>query len=89
MPDPLERFEAFAAGVRARLEQGRATYGDRGFERPPSELLAELEQEALDLAGWGFVLWERVRRLQAAAAAVEVGDASAPAGAGGGCRARG
>jgi hypothetical protein len=52
------------AEVRARLEAGRATYGDRSFERSPSELLRELEQEALDLAGWGFVLWHRVRALR-------------------------
>jgi hypothetical protein len=27
--------------------------------------LGELQQEALDLAGWGFVLWTRLERIQA------------------------
>lgn len=63
--DPLASFDAFVAAVRARLEAGRAQYGDRSFERPPAELLGEIGQEALDLAGWGFVLFERLRRLEA------------------------
>jgi hypothetical protein len=59
-PDPLESFDGFVREVRARLEAGRAEYGERSFSRPPDELLAELQQEALDLAGWGFVLWARI-----------------------------
>lgn len=61
-PDPLDAWPAFAETVRKRLEAGRATYGDKSFERPPAELVAELQQEALDLAGWGFVLWCRLER---------------------------
>lgn len=63
--DPLDAWPAFEKAVRARLEQGRATYRDESFERDPAELLVELAQEALDLAGWGFVLWARTQRLAA------------------------
>ena len=49
MTDPLDRFPAFIGQLLARLEQGAREYGDRSFTRPPSELLAELEQELLDL----------------------------------------
>jgi hypothetical protein len=69
--DPLDAFPAFIEAVRARLEAGRAAYGDRSFDRPTAELLGELQQEALDLAGWGFVLFERLRRLEAMAERVD------------------
>lgn len=67
MTAPLDRFPAFVAELRGRLEAGARAYGDRSFDRAPAELLGELEQEALDLAGWGFVLFERIRRARAAA----------------------
>jgi hypothetical protein len=69
--DPLDGFPEFVEAVRARLEAGRAAYGDRSFDRPTAELVGELQQEALDLAGWGFVLFERLRRLKAAAKRVD------------------
>jgi hypothetical protein len=64
MGDPLDDLPAFEAAVRARLAQGRAQYGDRSFERSAEELVGELEQEALDLAGWSFVLWCRLRAMR-------------------------
>jgi hypothetical protein len=64
-PDPLDAWPTFIAEVRARLEKGRAAYGDASFDRPPGELLVELQLEALDLAGWGFVLWQRIEHLRA------------------------
>ena len=66
MNDPLATFPAFVEAVRTRLEAGRVEYGDRSFTRAPSELIGELQQEALDLAGWGFVLFERLRAMQEA-----------------------
>ncbi|MBI4518797.1 MAG: hypothetical protein HY699_23635 [Deltaproteobacteria bacterium] len=59
-----DTFPTFAAAVAKRLEVGAVTYGDRSFHRPPGELLGEIEDECLDLAGWGFVLWCRVRALR-------------------------
>jgi len=56
-PDPLDAWPAFAESVRKRLDAGRVSYGDRSFSRDPAELVEELRQEALDLAGWGFVLY--------------------------------
>jgi hypothetical protein len=75
--DPLAPWPAFAAAVRARLDAGARQYGDRSFARPPGELVGELEAEALDLAGWGFVLWSRLRTLRAAADAAERGSEGA------------
>ena len=65
--DPLDAFPAFIEAVRTRLEAGAEAYGDRSFERPTAELVRELQQEALDLAGWGFVLFERLRLIEEAA----------------------
>lgn len=62
-----QEWEAFAAALRARLEAGAVAYGDHSFARDPSSLLAELRQEALDLAGWGYVLFVRLSRLEALA----------------------
>ena len=47
-----------------RLEQGAIEYGDKSFHRDPGDLLRELEEEALDFAGWGFILWYRLQRLK-------------------------
>ena len=63
--DPLDAWPAFAESVQRRLEAGRAAYGDTSFARPPAELVGELQQEALDLAGWGFVLWCRLEAMRA------------------------
>jgi hypothetical protein len=64
--DPLAAFDDFSASVRRRLETGREAYGDRSFSADPDELLRELQQEALDLAGWGFVLFRRIEAMRAA-----------------------
>ena len=65
-PDPLLQWGTFARQVRDRLELGRGVYGDKSFAADPAELLAELQQEALDLAGWAFVLFTRIQQMRAA-----------------------
>ena len=60
----LREFPRFVAAVAERLEAGRRTYGDESHTRPLPELLGELRQEALDLAGWGFLVWQRVSALE-------------------------
>lgn len=47
----------------ARLEAGRREYGDASLLRSPAELVGEIEEELLDVAGWAFVLWLRVRAI--------------------------
>jgi len=68
-PKPMPReavFLDFAACVCERMHKGQLKYGDRSFSARPSQLIRELEQEALDLAGWGYILWCRLRQMQAA-----------------------
>ena len=57
--------------VRKRLAKGEAEYGDASFARPSSDLLGELQEEASDLGGWGFVLWNHLRWLRAQASQIE------------------
>jgi hypothetical protein len=71
-PDPLARYQDFTTAVGERLEAGAQAYGDRSFSLPPVSLVAELEQEALDLAGWGYVLWHRLERMRGAAGRLHV-----------------
>lgn len=62
---------AFFAELDAKLDAGARQYGERSFERPAPELIAELQAEALDIAGWGWILWDRLERLKVAAEAAE------------------
>lgn len=57
-------WRLFASCVAKRLEVGAREYGDRSFSRAPAELVAEMQDEALDVAGWGFVLWCRLQRMR-------------------------
>ena len=66
MDCPLLRWPDFTEAVRSRLEKGRAEYRNRSFTRSPGDLMAELQQEVLDLAGWGFVLWHRLEAMRTA-----------------------
>jgi hypothetical protein len=64
--DALTRWPEFVEMVEARLERGARDYGDASFTRPPIEIVGEVEQELLDVMGWGFVLWTRVSALKGA-----------------------
>ena len=57
-------LDAFIERLRVRLEVGARQYGDSSFRRPPGELLSEIQDELVDVAGWGLVLWTRIARLR-------------------------
>lgn len=52
-------IEQFLHELRKRLYEGRAQYGDKSFDRPSNKLHQERLEEALDGAGWSFVLWKK------------------------------
>lgn len=66
MNDPLDRWPEFAEIIRKRLELGQQAYGDRSFSRDPAELVAEVQQELLDVCGWAYVLWIRLEAVRQA-----------------------
>ena len=47
-----------------RLRAGADSYGDGSFYQPGEQICAELEQEVLDIAGWGFIAWCKIRELE-------------------------
>ena len=64
----------FVAAIEARLELGAREYQDRpAASRPPLELLDEIGQELIDVAGWSFLLWRRVEGLRERLGAVQNG----------------
>lgn len=67
MPDEAEFFEL----LRGRLRKGAETYGDQSFREPLNRTLEEIEQELLDVCGWSYVAWKRIRALVAAAERLE------------------
>ncbi len=54
----------FFSRVWQRLITGEREYQGSAETRPGLELARELEEEAADLAGWGFWAWMRARRLR-------------------------
>lgn len=60
----MQRFPIFAEAIYARLDGGRRNYGDSSFEQPPARLAEEIRQELLDVAGWAFIMWERINELE-------------------------
>ena len=56
------RHRDFADEVRERMQAGRRTYGDKSFNLPFQTLMAESQQEAVDLAGWPYMAWRQLRQ---------------------------
>jgi hypothetical protein len=46
----------FDGEVMAKLRRGADEYGDGSFSRPADALLAEIQEECVDIAGWAYVL---------------------------------
>jgi hypothetical protein len=63
-PNLAADWAAFAAEVEARLAAGAQAYADQSLAAAPADLAAEVEEELLDVAGWSFILWRRLRSLR-------------------------
>ena len=57
-------WPAFDKVMQQRLQNGFEEYGDNSFDRDPRVTLGEIEQELLDVVGWGFILWTRLQVLK-------------------------
>lgn len=53
-------LEAFVAELEARMAKGHIEYGDRSWSKDPETLVREVMEEAVDIAGWGMILWARL-----------------------------
>jgi len=56
--------EKFLRTVLKRLQQGEQEYGNSSFSRPISCILSEIEEELLDIAGWGYIGWCKIQKLK-------------------------
>ena len=50
--------------VRPKILAGAIEYGDESFSKDPILLLKELKKECADLAGWGWILYERLCKME-------------------------
>ena len=62
----IDSLPDYFAEVRSKMERGKRDYGDVSMTRPLKELAQELRAEAVDLAGWGAIVWKRALELETA-----------------------
>ena len=62
----MKGLEKYFEAVTARLKKGDEEYANKSFSKSPTKLLKELQEEALDLAGWGFIIYTRLKSAEAA-----------------------
>jgi hypothetical protein len=60
----LTRWPEFMDLIQRRLEGGRIEHGGRSLTRAADDLVGEIEEELLDVVGWAFPLWCRLRKLR-------------------------
>lgn len=70
-PKWKQHWPEFQVAMTRRLDAGNRTYGDASFEKSGAELCGEMEEEALDIIGWGFLEWVKIRELHSKIAALE------------------
>ena len=54
-------FPIFIKELDKKLGRGFREYGDQSFDKPDSELRKEVEEELLDLCGWSFIRWVKLK----------------------------
>ena len=59
-----QQWRALAAKVEARMEAGAKEYGGRSYEASAEALVAEVQEEIMDIIGWSAILFQRVERLR-------------------------
>jgi hypothetical protein len=62
--DDLTKVPEFFSRVRIRLANGSADYGGSAHRKSSPELLGEIEEELLDVCGWSYFLWLKVRGMR-------------------------
>lgn len=57
-------WDEFTSKVYDRMVVGEKEYGDASYSLAAKEVIGELEQEALDIMGWGYFLWKKCKQLE-------------------------
>ena len=50
--------------LQQRLEVGAKEYGNDSFKKSQVKLMEEIQEEILDIAGWSYVLWQKLENLK-------------------------
>ena len=59
-----EIWPEYEKRLKAKLQAGYEEHTDASFARTPEELIEELLDEAIDISGWGLVLFARIQGLK-------------------------
>lgn len=59
-----EELPEYFRQIEKRLKQGAQEYGDDSFYCQEAQLMDEISEELLDVAGWAFILWHRIERIR-------------------------
>lgn len=54
-----------------KLKKGQQEYGNISFSRPGLSLIVEIQEECIDIAGWGYILWKKLENLKEKAKQIE------------------
>lgn len=56
-------FKEFRKQLKQRMLIGEEEYGGTSFDRHPTEIIREIQEELLDVCNWSFILWRRMENL--------------------------
>lgn len=57
-------LDEFMSKLDARMRDGYEEYGDESFDRPLLTLIKEIEEELLDICGWGMITYSRIQDIK-------------------------
>ena len=57
-------IDCFHANVRRRFQAAKPVYGDASFEVPIDRVIAEIQEELEDVAGWSAIMWARLEGMK-------------------------
>lgn len=57
-------WEGYSEAVKRKLISGQKDYGDSAGTRNIFELISEVQDELVDIAGWSSWLWWRVEKMK-------------------------
>ena len=65
VPEPRWKqvYPEFSKQLEEKLRRGYEEHTDASFARMPEELVGELLEECIDIAGWSMVLYTRIRAI--------------------------
>jgi hypothetical protein len=60
----IKPWDEYFKILEKRLEAGAKEYGNKSFDKSVNSLIEEIQQEILDIAGWSYILWEKLERMK-------------------------